>query len=234
MGMSKRLLHLIVAGWMLLGLSYTQAGQERLLDEIVAVVNDSPITMIDIERYLRFNLAAKGANWQARFSRRELLSGLSQYLNRRLLIQEIDKLLFEPERSESDEQMVAQFKRGFRTQEEARLFMESVGFSEKEILEYLKNQIRLEQFIRKRARIFATVSGEEIEERMKRMTLRQVILPDELAELRRSIQTRMQAEKLREYVETWLGELRSRNSIIIQEGWQIDTASDQEQSGRNR
>ena len=233
--MSNRLLHWIVAGWMLLGLpTYAQAGQERLLDEVVAVFNDSPITMIDIERYLRFNLAAKGANWQARFSKQELRTGLSQYLNRRLLISEMDKLLFEPELAEGDEQMIAQFKRGFRTAEEARLFMESVGFSASEILEQRKNQIRLEQFIRKRARIFATVSEEEIEERMRRMTLRQVILPDELAELRRSIQTRMQAEKLREYVETWLGELRSRTSIIIQEGWEIDDASNQGRSERSR
>lgn len=157
-----------VGGILLLFTSSFAWAQKQLVDRIVAVVNDEPITQSDLDRYLLpiYKDLKEGQQNEEELARQlnEIrLRLLNQIIEDRLVFQEAKTRGIAVEESEV-EQVISEFKKQFPSEEEFEKTMMREGFSVGEIRENSRRQLIIRKLHDMEIRSRVVVSPREIED----------------------------------------------------------------------
>ncbi len=140
--------------------------QKQLVDRVVAVVNDEPITQSELDLYLRPVYKELKQQYREEELAKEFdairLKLLNQMIEDRLVFQEAKARNITVEESEVDE-MIAEFKKRFPSEEEFEKARLGEGFSLNELRENYKRQLTIRKLHDMEIRARVVISPLEIE-----------------------------------------------------------------------
>ena len=208
---------LVLSGFMILLVSVVGASQSRrVVDEILAVVNGSPITRSDLLWSLALDSRAPSPS--EHLSSDVLKRKLEVLIDERLIFQEAASL---PTSEITDEEIGrkrADLIRQFGSENGFRQRVEAAGLTAERVEDLLKQRIVIDRFIDFRFRSFVFVGDQEIaryyeEELVPRIKASGRVAPP-LTEVREQIQAILREEKVNQEIDKWLAEARQRADVV--------------------
>ncbi len=199
----------LVFAVVLFALGSAAVARAELIDRIVAAVNNDVITLSDLRQAVAFNLAV-GGKGDGRQAEKETLEGL---INRRLLVQEADRVRV----VEVSEQDVAAERERFRTrigsEDVYRAFLARTGLTEARLDRMLGERLLVERFVQKKIGLFARVSHDEAEKYYAEHAAE--FKGKRFPEVQAQIMNVLAGQKAGQQLDQYLADLRARAAIRI-------------------
>ncbi len=206
---------MVLSSALWVGLPLPQVAAELTLrDRIVAVVDEDPIYLSDIERTLSLRLFTEIGDETPRQRRRRVLDWLIEV---RLRQHRVDRYRLSPLPPERVERFFEQLRSGFDSPESFALAVEEGGLDEQAVRQILLGLLRVEQYIDERLlpRIFvdlddirAYYDGELTAELAQRG-----LEPEPIEEVRERIRDLLRDKRLNAEIDDWTEELRQAADI---------------------
>ena len=218
------LLALSTASWTGAGPAFAVTAQEnatrppRLVDRVVAVVDEDPILDSDIERLLRLGLLETVAGEKLDAQRRRALDLL---IEQRLRLHEVDRFGFEETPLELLERQMEETRSRFPSEEAFRAELLRLGLDETTLRQLLARQLSVFAYVEERLgpRVFVSVDdiaryyNEELVPELQRGGARAADLPT-LESVRESIRAVLRERRLNEEIDRWTLDLRSKADVV--------------------
>ncbi|MBI3653841.1 MAG: hypothetical protein HY231_22650 [Acidobacteria bacterium] len=189
---------------------------QKVVDQILTLVNDEPITRTDLLWSLAMD--AKAPNPANGVSTDLLRQKLDVMIDEKIVAQEALRI---PTAEITPTEIEAKHKAlmaTFPTAEAFRQRLEGVGLTAEKLDELLRRRIIIEKYITFRFQSFILVSDQEIQEYYDRTLAPQMkekgAVPPPLAEVSEMIRARVKSNKIEAELETWLTSARQRAEII--------------------
>ncbi len=190
------------------------SGGDQLVDRIVAVVDEDPILLSDLEEVIGLGLAKKGVDETEDAFRARVLEGL---IDQRLRFHEVDRFGFAEAPVAEIDARVAKIRGRFASDEEFKKRLREVGLTAEELHQLVARQLAVLTYVDERlgARVF--VSLDDI-----RAYYRDVLTPKLTAEgqtvpaletVREDIRALLKEQRLNEEIGRWTEELRREADI---------------------
>jgi hypothetical protein len=187
----------------------------RLVDRVLAVVDEDPILASDVERAIALGLVDRAAGESDDELRRRALDGL---IEQRLRLHEIARFgLEEASFAEVDRQFEA-LRAGFADESAWRAELDRLGLDEAGVRQLLARQLSILAYVEERLgpRIFVGV--EEIrrhyDEELVPALAAEGLAPPPIEEVRESIRAVLRARRLNEEIERWTADLRAAADVV--------------------
>lgn len=195
------------------------AGQSRaqqIVDQILTLVNDDPITRIDLLWSLALDPDAPSPAGPVSS---DLLSRkLDVMIDERVIAQEASRLPTSDITQDEIAKKRTELIKGFKSEAEFRQRIGSVGLTSSKFDELLRQRIVIERFIDFRFRSFVLSTEQEIKRFYDEVLVPQIQkqgrVPPALDEVRERIVARLKEEKVNEEVERWLAQARQRADVV--------------------
>jgi hypothetical protein len=203
-----------VAGCAALGAGADETAR-RLVDRVVAVVDEDPILLSDVERAIGLGLVEGQPGEADAALRRRALDGLVEQLLRQ---HEIARLGFEAAPlAEVDRQLEAARAR-FADEAAWRAELARLGLDEGQVRALFAHQLAVLRFVEERLgpRVFVSVDDirAHYDERLvPELTARGVPVP-RVEEVRESIRALLKEERLNREIDRWTAELRAAADVV--------------------
>lgn len=190
----------------------------RLVDRVVAVVDEDPILDSDIERVLRLGLLETGTGEALAAQRREALDLL---IEQRLRLHEVDRFGFEETPLELLDRQMEVTRSRFPSEEAFRAELLRLGLDESTLRQLLARQLAVFAYVEERLgpRVFVSVDdiaryyNEELVPELQRGGARAADLPT-LESVRESIRAVLRERRLNEELDRWTLDLRSKADVV--------------------
>lgn len=190
--------------------------QEKVIDKIVALVDDDIITLTDIRVASAFDL----------FGLREKEGGDLNLMNvlEKIIDMKVVLKLAKDEKIEVDDKTLDESWKKWRTQMGEDRFIsyqKAFGLSDDDLKKLLKEKLIFDRILQQRITISIPVSIEEIRNYYNNVYLHQIKAnqekPKSLVEVMKDLEVKIRQEKGQEEMEKWLKSLRSQAEIIIKD-----------------
>ena len=194
----------------------TPAAAGDVVDRIVAVVDDDPIFLSDVERVVALALIAPEEGESPRQLRRRVLDAL---IEERLRLHEVERYEVAGRVSVDDvERQLANVRQQFGDEAELEAALADLGLDQEGLRHLLTRQLRVVVYIEERLAPRVFVDLDDIRayydtELTAAMARRNAALPP-LAEVREAIRTLLRERRLNEEIEAWTEELRLAADIL--------------------
>jgi hypothetical protein len=189
---------------------------QRVVDQIVALVNGDIITQSDLLWSLALNPDAP--NPADRISSDLLRQKLEVMIDEVLIRQEASKVPTAEVSQEEIDKKRALLISKFPNEAAFRERVGSVGLTPAKIDELIRQRVLIEKFIDFRFRSFAFVSAQEVQqyydERLAPEIRRRGRIPPPLDQVRDQIAEILREQKVNEALDKWLSEVRQRATIV--------------------
>jgi hypothetical protein len=206
------------------GPGFAAAAQEdatqppRLVDRVVAVVDEDPILDSDIERLLRLGLLEAVAGEKPDDQRRRALDLL---IEQRLRLHEVDRFGFEETPLGLLDRQMEETRSRFPSEEAFRAELLRLGLDETSLRQLLARQLSVFAYVEERLgpRVFVSVDdiaryyNEELVPELQRGGARAADLPT-LESVRESIRAVLRERRLNEELDRWTADLRSKADVV--------------------
>lgn|GEM_PF-2789490 len=211
----------------------TAYAEDRMVDQIVADINGEAISRFDVERFWRLEALLNGQNWRGTPTIAIMGPALIRFLNRSLILEEMDRLGSMPDPNLEMNTVYREFLAYFRSDDERRLFLSLVSSGEQEMTAMIFRQKQLMVFMQKRVDLYVAVTPGMVEEELKRITGGAEITPATRQNMRRQIEKRLILQQQKDVINQWLKDLHRRRKVRILVPWAPDPfASDNGPAGR--
>lgn len=186
-----------------------------LVDRIVAIVDEEPILLSDLERAIRLGLIARREGESDADLRRR---ALDEWIERRLRLNEISRFGFEAAPFEEVERQVEQLRARFASEAAWQEELASLGLGEAEVRQLLARQLAVLSYLEQRLGPRAFVGYDEIqryydEELVPRLgALGEPVPP--IDEVREAIRALLREQKLDREIEQWTDGLRREADVV--------------------
>lgn len=215
------LIWLVVLPWLSVP---ARAQNQRVIDQIVALVNDDLITQSDLiwNLALNPNVPSPGGPVSSDLLSREL----DVMIEQRLIAHEAARLpsaeLTQEEVDKKRAELISQFK----SEAEFRQRIESVGLTPEKLEELIRQRFEIERFIEFRFRSFVFVTEQEIQRYYDEVFSKQMRdngavpppldaeLPDNSGKVRDKITQILKADKIEQETVRWLKDASQRAEIV--------------------
>jgi hypothetical protein len=211
----RRLLPLLLAGAFQASPATGAEGPAWLVDRIVAVVDDQPILLSDLERVLALGMVRPGQGESEQALRRR---ALDQLIEQRLRFHEVDRYGFQQIPGEALEGQLSALRERFGGEEGLRRRLLELGMSEESLLDLLRRQLQVLVYVDELlgARVF--VGLEEIQRYYEGQLVPQLETAGEpvppLERVREQIREVLRQQRLNEELVRWTDELRRRADVV--------------------
>jgi len=191
------------------------AAAPRLVDRVVAVVDEDPILASDVERALALGLVVREAGESDEALRRRALDGL---IEQRLRLHEIARFGLEEASIAEVDRQFEELRAGFSDEAAWRAELDRLGLDEAGVRQLLARQLSILAYVEERLgpRIFVGV--EEIrrhyDEELLPALAAQGLAPPPIEEVRESIRAVLRARRLNEEIERWTADLRAAADVV--------------------
>src|SRR5262249_8055467 len=205
-----------------IALSTSTAQAQQIVDQILRLVNNEPITRTDLLWSIGMDPQAPspvgpvGADL--------LLRKLDVIIDERLIAQEAARIPTADITQDEIDKRRAELIRSFRSEAEFRERIGSVGLTPQKLDELLRQRILIDRFVDFRFRSFVLVTTQEIQQEYERnfvpeMRRRGQIPPGldqrlEKGTVREQLAERLKNKKIDEEIERWLAAARQRADIV--------------------
>ena len=206
------------------GAASTAAGQGKVLDRIVAIVNDDVILESDIDEERRFESIQPYRGSTGEFSRERAVQRL---IDRALILQQA---ALEPEDAITAQDLDAQLAKlrkdipgcaDYHCETDAgwQKYLADRGFTVAEFTELWRRRMELLRFIEVRFRNGIRVSDDEIKEYFEKTMLpeyeRQKVTPPKLETVSKRVEEVLLQQRVSDLLRDWLKSLRAQGSVRI-------------------
>jgi hypothetical protein len=199
-----------------LALIATAARPQKLIDQILVIINDDVITRTDLLWSLALDpdspSPAQGAGQDAL---RQMLEVLTE---QRLVYQEAARIPSSEITQDEINRKRNELIRRFGSEGAFRQRVESVGLTSARIDELMRQRILIERFVEFRFRSFVFVSETQVQKYYDEQLVPQVRaagqVPPPIEQVRENILELLKAAKYEEELDRWLKEARQRNEIV--------------------
>ncbi len=190
------------------------ASEETLVDRVVAVVDEDPIFLSDLQRAIGLGLARARPGESRDALMRRVLDGL---IDERLRLHEIQRFEFGPLPPAELDAQVETVRQSFSSPEAYRKRLRELGIGDHEVRQTLARQLRVLVYIEQRLRPRVFVDFEEIQayyegELATAMEQQGTPLPP-LAEVQEEIRQLLHEKALNREITAWTDRLRLESSI---------------------
>ena len=188
------------------------AGERRLIDEVVAVVESQTITLSELTAETRLRLIEQehgAADAEAVPDRALLAASLRRVIEERIVLAEVDRLkLFDLDRTEVDAAL-ARLRGKFSSQERWEAFTHSLQLTDEEIAAVLAREIRVARYLDNRLKLAAQVRESELDEALR------VQGAEAGHSAREELRQKLSREKYDRLLGELLGDLRRRADVRV-------------------
>ncbi len=193
----------------------TTAGALTLVDRIVAVVDEDPIFLSDVERIIGLGLVASADGESDAELRRRVLDGL---VDQRLQFHEVERYDFGPLPLDQVELRYEEIRSGFPDLQAFKERLQELGLTEAGLRYLLTRQLRVLVYIEKRLRPRVFVDPEDVRDYYDgvlrpRAAAEGVVLPP-LEEMQPEVRQILRDVRLNQEIEAWTDELRLDAEIV--------------------
>lgn len=188
-----------------------RAGERRLVDEVVAVVDAHSITLSEVAAEARIHLVEEqGAQLaEAALDRPMLAAALRRLIEERIVLSEVERLkLFDLERSDFDDAL-ARFRAHFPSEERYQSFRHELDLTEEELGVILARDLRVARYLDNRLKLAAQLRDSELDEVLKAKD------PPAGPKAREEIRRKLSREKYERLLAELLAELRRRAFVRV-------------------
>lgn len=191
------------------------AAAPRLVDRVVAVVDEDPILASDVERAVALGLVVRETGETDEELRRRALDGL---IEQRLRLHEIARFGLEEASIAEVDRQFEELRAGFADDAAWRAELDRLGLDEPGVRQLLARQLSILAYVEERLgpRIFVGV--EEIrrhyDEELVPALAAEGLAPPPIEEVRESIRAVLRARRLNEEIERWTADLRAAADVV--------------------
>jgi hypothetical protein len=194
----------------------TQDRRLQLQDRILAVVDEDPILVSDLERLIGLGLAAQQAGEEEPAFRRRVLDDL---INQRLRFREVERFGFEVLPLEVLEEQAEAIATRFPSRQAFEGKLRELGLNQEGLRELLARQLLVLTYVEERLGTRIFVGQDDIEAYYRdtlapRMRREQVPVPP-VEDVREQIRTVIREQRLNEEIERWTSDLQQGADIQI-------------------
>ncbi len=209
----------VFLGGMCLPYVYAIDYNEELIDEVVAEIDGEAVTLFDVERFWRIEQMLNGKNWRVLPPYDVLGRTLIQYLNRNVLLMEMDRLGFDSGPVSSPEDIRKQIASRFMDKAERELFFLLADTTESAVVRMVMRQQMLFRLLKRRATLYVNIKEDEIEAEIHKMTKGASLSKEEHERLSIVVRNRLYKRKFASMLQNWLQELYRRHQVKILAKW---------------
>jgi peptidyl-prolyl cis-trans isomerase SurA len=197
------------------GLGQASPPAGELVDRVVAVVDEEPILMSDLQRAIRLGLVERReGESEAALLRRTL----DEWIERRLRLAEIARFGFEEAPLEEVERQIERLRARFPDEAAWRAELVALGLGEAEVRQLVARQLAVLSYLEQRLGPRAFVGLEEIQryyddELVPRLRAQGDPIPP-VEEVREAIRAVVREQKLDREIELWTARLRRESDVI--------------------
>ena len=197
-------------------LSAVLAAQEpQLVDRVVAVVDEDPILLSEVERVIGLGLHEPVAGESADATRRRVLDGL---IEQRLRLHEIGRFGFEDAPLAEVDRQLAALRARFADDAAYRAELARLGLTEAEVRQLLARQLSILAYVEERLGPRVFVGLEEIrrhydEELVPELARRGAPAPA-IEDVREQIRALLRERALDAEIERWTADLRRQADVV--------------------
>ena len=208
---SSALLQLVLAAAALAA----QEPAARLVDRVVAVVDEDPILLSDVERVIGLRVVEAQAGESPEALRRRVLDGL---IEQRLRLHEIGRFGFEQTPLEEVDRQVEQIAARFPDEAAWRAELARLGLGESDLRQIVARQLSVLAYVEERlgARVFVGVEDVRryYEEELLPELERRGEPPPPIDQVREQIRGLLRERRLNEEIVRWTAELRAAADVV--------------------
>jgi hypothetical protein len=191
-------------------------GEPRLLDRIVAVVDQDPIYQSEVEQVIELGLVEPEEGESAEALRRRVLSDL---VDRRLRYREVGRFGTRTVTVDQIDQAVAEMRAGYPTEEAFEKRLRESNTTLDELRQIVARQLAVVDYVDRRLGPRVFVSLEDIQtyydEELAPALRKQGTEPPPLNEVRETIRGVLRERRLNEEIERWTRDLRREADVQI-------------------
>lgn len=192
----------------------SHAVQERLIDRLVAVVDDDPIFLSDIERAIALGLVEREAGESTEALRRRVLDDL---IDQRLRLHEVARYDVGPVPGEEVERQLAGIRQRFTSEDELSSHLVAVGLDLDGLRHLLTQQLRILIYVEERLgpRVFVDLDDIRAyyENELRPAMAAQGQEPPPIVEVREDIRAVLRELELDKAIQSWTEDLRQKADI---------------------
>lgn len=214
-----KIIHGLILGLAWLGLDATRGSAElSLVDRIVAVVNDEPVLLSDVEQAIAIDLDRPEGGAQPLDTAVQRRRALDRLIDQRLRLREVERFTTRPVPAAEVDTHVAALAQRHGSDWPAHL--EAVGLDEEALRHLIRRQLRVLDYIEERLAPRVRIAPDEIQA-YYRGTLRDTLeaagepIPP-LDDVRAAIRQVLHERQLNLEIERWTAALRTGATIIDQ------------------
>ena len=187
----------------------------RLVDRVVAVVDEDPILLSDVERVIGLRVLEAGAGESPEALRRRVLDGL---IEQRLRLHEIGRYGFEETPLEEVDRQVEALAARFPDEAAFRAELERLGLAESDLRQVVARQLSVLAYVEQRLGPRVFVGVEEIrryyDEELVPELARDGQPPPPIDQVREQIRALLRERRLNEEIDRWTEELRAAADVV--------------------
>lgn len=186
-----------------------------LKDRVVAIVDEDPILLSDVNRVIALGIEAPAAGESDHDFRRRVLSRL---IDERLRFHEIDRFGFEQLSAERVDKYVQEIRNRFKSQAEFDQRLKEVGLTPAGLRQLVSRQLTVYSYVDERLGAQVFVSPEDLrayyDETLTPELRKQGKAPPPLEDVREQIRAVLREIRLNQEIESWTDRLRSKSDIL--------------------
>ncbi len=206
----------LFATLLLAALPYAAAQEEmRLVDRVVAVVDEDPILLSDVERAIALGLVERGPDDGVEVLRRRALDGL---IEQRIRLHEIGRFAFEEAPLEQVDRQVEALRARFADEAAFAAELERLGIDLATVRQILARQLSVLIYVEERLGPRVFVGVEEIrryyDDELTPKLAETGASPPPIEEVREQIRAVLREQLLNEEIERWTEELRRAADVV--------------------
>jgi hypothetical protein len=187
----------------------------RLVDRVVAVVDEDPILLSDVERVIGLRVVAAQPGEGPEALRRRVLDGL---IEERLRLHEIGRFGFEETPLEEVDRQVEALAARFPDAAAYRAELERLGLAESDLRQVVARQLSVLAYVEQRLGPRVFVGVEEIrryyDEELVPQLARDGQPPPPIDQVREQIRALLRERRLNEEIDRWTEELRAAADVV--------------------
>lgn len=209
-------MYALLTAWMALtAAAPAAAGQERLVDEVVAVVNRHVITRSEVwEEAVLVLVQRRGqAGLRHRVTPALMKKVLEMLINQRILLDEARRVGLPPVGDEERGRLLAGFRRSFADAEAYTRFLLAHDLSERDVVEALVRHLRIERLKERKLRVMPAVEQADVARYYRQHRLDFGGAP--LEQVAAAIRLRLQQRQRQRELARWISELGKRSEVKV-------------------
>ncbi len=205
--------------WLVLGPTPVCA-ELTLIDRIVAVVNDEPVLLSDVEQAIAIDLNRPDGIDNPLDETRRRRQTLDRLIDQRLRLREVERFTTSPVPAAEIDAQVATLARRHAHAADWHAYLESVGLDEDALRHLIRRQLRVLHYIEERLAPRVLIGPDEIQA-YYRSTLRDALVAQgepvpPLEEVRDAIREVLHERQLNVEIARWTDTLRTNATIVDQ------------------